>query len=175
MSKQAYKTYQVAVSRPVIRTVIIEVDAESDEQAAEMALDKATQLSEQAWSGEFEPESYGYDIVDVVPKDDILEQQEEDESYLAQRIDAVRYLLLRADADAGEGALLFQPWLQFAPPLVIADICQDWLEDMQLLADEGVDGVMEWLDELAVDATPIPPEVIARLPWIWQQRKKTDD
>ncbi len=172
MNTQGKKTYQVVVSRPIIQTVIVEVEADGDEQAAEAALDQALLLSQDAWSGEFDASSYGFDVIGLLPKD---EAQSAEDPYLQDRCDAIKYLLLRADAESGEGALLFQPWLHDEPALFVADVCQDWLDDVQLLADEGVEGVAEWLEELSVDVTRIPLEVIARLPWIWQQRNKDKD
>ena len=161
------KKYYVAVSRPVIQSTIIEVEADNEEEAADKAFQEAFALDDNDWSGKFEPENYGHDVVSVMEQDP-GDLQVEAEFVLQDRIDDVKYLLLRGDTNVGEGSMLFQPWLQDHSSLFVVDVCKGWLDDIQLLADEGVEGLAEWVEDPSLDAAKIPPEVIARLPWLGQ-------
>ncbi|KRB70503.1 hypothetical protein ASE07_07785 [Noviherbaspirillum sp. Root189] len=167
----ARKKYYVAVSRPVIQSTIIEVEADNEEDAADKAFQEAFALDDNVWSGKFEPENYGHDVVSVLEQDQ-GHLQAEPEFVLQDRIDDVKYLLLRGDTNMGEGSMLFQPWLQDHSSLFVADVCKGWLGDIQLLADEGVEGLVEWVEDPILDAAKIPPEVIARLPWLGQSGHK---
>jgi hypothetical protein len=167
----AQKKYYVAVTRPVIQSTIIEVEADNEEDAADKAFQEAFALDDEAWTGKFEPENYGHDVVSVMEHDQ-GQLQVEEEFVLQDRIDDVKYLLLRGDTDVGEGSMLFQPWLQDHSSLFVADVCKGWLDDIRLLADEGVEGLVEWVEDPILDAAQIPPEVIARLPWLGQNKDK---
>jgi len=171
MSLPAQKKYLVAVTRPVIQSIIIEVEADDEDEAADKAFQQAFEIGDELWSGGFEPDSYGHDIVSVVEQGQEPARAQE-ESLLHDRISDIKYLLLRGDRKLGEGAMLFQPWLHDRSSLFVADVCKDWLDDIQLLADEGVEGLAEWIENPMVDAAPIPPEVIARLPWLSQKNSR---
>ena len=55
------------------------------------------------------------------------------------------YALLQADLEAGEGAFIAPTWLQREPELTIADITQDWAEDLSGISDAGAQAFYDWL------------------------------
>lgn len=57
--------FEVTVSKTVIQSVVITVDAESSEQAEDLALDAAQEVSQDQWS----VYDYNYDVVDVYDRE----------------------------------------------------------------------------------------------------------
>jgi hypothetical protein len=104
-------TFKIRIVRPVFQSVIVEVEADSEEEAVAAALGQADTVSEEEWAGAFEPEDYFYDahcIKEVHPSE------------------YRKYLPLRASTFSGEGEVLYQPWLEEVDDLMLADLCMDW-------------------------------------------------
>jgi hypothetical protein len=57
-------------------------------------------------------------------------------------IERVRYLLLKADIEGGEGVALNQPWLDEKSNVFQADVAGDWLADIEVLEQEGLEGYL---------------------------------
>ena len=128
------KKYRVRLVRPVFEIAVVEVQALNEEDAVLEALCQAESVPEEAWNGEFDPESYFYDVhyvQEVSP--------EKEDHYLEYGVeDDRRYLLLRGDIDSGTGAVPFQPWLSDISDLMVVDLCSDWKLDLDALERAGV-------------------------------------
>ena len=135
------KTYRVRVVRPVFQVVAVEVEASSEDEAILEAIVQADTVPEDAWSGEFDPDSYFYDVLSV------QEASGPEEGYLDPGIeDDRKYLLLRGDIDSGTGAMPFQPWMTDISDLMLVDLCQDWASDLASLEQAGAAGFYSSLD-----------------------------
>ena len=135
------KKYRVRLVRPVFQFAVVEVEANCENAAIFEAIILADTVPEQAWSGEFDPESYYYDA------HYIEEVSETEHDYISDGIeDDRKYLLLRGDIDSGSGAVPFQPWMTDISDLMLADLCQDWCADLADLEEAGMAGFYASLD-----------------------------
>jgi len=126
------KSYRVRLVRPVFQMVVVAVDATSEDDAVLEAVIRADTVPESAWSGEFDPDSYFYDV------HSIEEGSESDDGYFSETVeDDRKYLLLRGDIDSGTGALPFQPWLTDVSDLMLVDLCRDWSDELTSLERAG--------------------------------------
>ena len=136
--------FTVRIVRPVFESVVVEVEADCEEEAIASALGQADSIPDEDWSGVFESENYFYDAqcIDIIHGCDGKEQRSaEDES--ENEYDPLapneyrRYLLLKANTFTGEGEVLYQPWLEEVDDLMLADVCMDWANQL----DEARKGV----------------------------------
>lgn len=126
-------TFKVRIVRPVFESVVVEVEADSEEEAVAAALGQADTITEEEWTGAFEPENYFYDaqcIEGIHYYDDEGHESDGDEVQCEDDLlatnDNSRYLLLKANTFSGEGEVLYQPWLEEVDDLMLADLCMDW-------------------------------------------------
>ena len=125
--------FTVRIVRPVFESVVVEVEADCEEDAIAAALGQADTISDEEWSGVFEPESYFYDAqcVDIIHgcggEEQISAEDGSDcEGDPLATNEYRRYLLLKANTFTGEGEVLYQPWLEEVDDLMLADLCMDW-------------------------------------------------
>lgn len=150
------KKYRVRLARPVFEVTVVEVEAGGPEEAVLEALCQADGVPESAWEGEFDPESYFYDVQFL---QEVTADAEEDS--LGRGLDEDRkYLLLRGDIDAGEGAVPFQPWLTDISDLMVADLCSDWGAQVATLERMGVAGFYASLEREMKEKNRGPGKVI---------------
>ena len=130
--------YNVRIVRPVFQSVIVEVEAESEEEAVATALGQADTIPEEEWTGAFEPENYFYDaqgIEVILANDDDNRESDGDEDECEDDLLATneyrRYLMLKANTYLGEGEVLYQPWLEEVDDLMLADLCMDWTDQIE--------------------------------------------
>lgn len=135
------KQYRVRLVRPVFEVAVVEVEAENEEVAAVVALCNADSIGDEHWVGKYDPGSYACDAQYV-----IAAEEAEDDDYIFSEIeDERKYLLLKADLDAGEGQVTFQPWMESVDDLMSADLCMDWGNQLEALRREGADRYFGWL------------------------------
>jgi len=141
--------YLVKVARPVFEVTVVEVRAGSHEEAVALAREAAAEIPDEAWSGAFDPDSYGFDIQDVI---DVEQMQAMISDGIASPdafampegpSDGIRYAVLRADTEGGEGSIEPQPWMQDVVELMLADLASDWAAELQELAEDGFDIFLE--------------------------------
>lgn len=136
------KRYRVRLVRPVFEVAVVDVEAENEEIAAAAALNHAESIGEEHWIGRFDPDSYACDAQYVIP----VEEAEDD--YVFSEIEnEQKYLLLKADLDAGEGQVTFQPWMESVDDLMSADLCMDWGNQMEALRRKGAGRYFGWLTQ----------------------------
>jgi hypothetical protein len=138
------KKYRVRLMRPIFQIAVVEVEANCEDDAILEAIIQADTVPEQAWSGEFDPESYFYDAHSIEEvseaEDDYISDGIEDDCIPEVIEDDRKYLLLRGDIDSGTGAVPFQPWMTEISDLMVADLCQDWCADLADLEEAGMAG-----------------------------------
>jgi hypothetical protein len=117
--------------------VIVEVDADSEEEALAIALGQADTVPEEEWIGTFEPEDYFYDaecLVEDYDKDD-PEFIKDGDAVLDEDLDDYyehpKYFLLKADTFSGTGDVIYQPWIEDLDDLMLADMCMDWAGQLE--------------------------------------------
>jgi hypothetical protein len=135
--------YYIRVMRPTFQRAILTVEATSDEAARRSALEQAERLTEREWARletVREPP-----VVEIALSED--ETEEDTEAGILEFVSDVQhaYALLQADLEAGEGAFIAPTWLKSQPELIIADITQDWTEDLSGISDEGAKAFYDWL------------------------------
>jgi hypothetical protein len=166
--------YWVKIVRPVFQTALIEVSAKSAEEAAMVAIKKAEGLRATSWTGQFDPERYTCDIQAVLPSTD-REPNESPKEFMSST--TTEYLLLRADTNAGEGTTSPQPWLDQCSNLMLADLCGDWIGQLDELEQEGLEGFYSWVgDEVEKAKQSKPANVVPFLPYFMRRKgqEKTD-
>ncbi len=141
MTAEKIRPFRVALMRPLIQVAVLRIEATSDEDATARALRHAPRIDGRDWAGSFEPTHYTYDVLEVLDLDDADGDRPEDELERAPppTWDAIRYLLLKCDIDAGEGELVMQPWLAAVrgDPLLTLDIASDWRSQVQEIEDNA--------------------------------------
>lgn len=135
--------YRVRLVRPIFQVAVVEVEASDEHEAVLDALHQADTIPEEAWSGGFDPSSYGYDahFVEATGESD-------DDDFIDADIDEDhRYLLLKANIDTGEGGILLQPWISEISDLMVADLGMDWRGQLEEFEVEGCARFYESLEE----------------------------
>lgn len=155
--------YFVRLVRPVFQEALVEVEAGSDAEAAELALDLAEGLADRDWRGFFDPSAYSHHIARVASKDDL--DGDSPEQAVALDVSDKCYMLLEADTDSGEGAVLPQPWMQNVSSLMATDLTSDWIGE---LGDLKADGLRSFLKEL--EEHQLPPGVASFAKYLWRKR-----
>ena len=135
--------YYIRVMRPTFQRAILTVEAASDQAALHSALEQAERLTERDWAqleAVREPP-----VIEVALSED--ETEEDTEAGVLEFVSDVQhaYALLQADLENGEGAFIAPTWLQRQPELTIADITQDWAEDLSGISDAGAQAFYDWL------------------------------
>jgi hypothetical protein len=144
-----YNTYKVRIVRPVFQSVIVEVEADSEEEAVATALGQADTIPEEDWIGVFDSEKYFYDAqcLEEDFDEDHLEVDEDAEHFIDPD-EYVRYLLLKANIYSGDGEVLYQPWLEEeVDDNILADLCMDWSGQLEGIQKDDVDDVIEIMEE----------------------------
>jgi hypothetical protein len=141
-------TFAIKLMRPIFQTAVVLVEAANETQAIARAFRMARGLPEDEWEGRFDPRIYAIALQHVVNATDAIEerglpQSVDSEVSLAAELassDDIRYLLLKADADSGEGATLAQPWLRRCSDFLLADFARDWREQLEPVERQGIQG-----------------------------------
>ena len=142
--------YAVRFIRPVFETLEIQVDASSEDEALINATRRLTHKKESEWRGRFEPESYGISVQYIIPVADL---EGDEEAYFGS---CTKFMLLRADTDAGEGSVSVQPWMSSSNDLMTADLCSDWKAQLAKL-EEGLYEFRNFLQTIkGVKIIPFP-------------------
>ena len=137
--------YYIRVMRPTFQRAILTVQAESDEAAVRSALKQAERLTESDWArleAVREPP-----VIEIALSED--ETERDTEAGILEFVSDVEhaYALLQADLETGEGAFIAPTWLKLQPELMIADITQDWAEDLAGISDAGTKAFYDWLTQ----------------------------
>lgn len=152
------KRFRVRLVRPVFEYADVEVEAGEEYEAVTTALAGAGTIPADAWRGKFAPEEYGVDAVCVT------ETAGNDEEIFTAIAGEKRYLLLRADTDAGEGEVVYQPWIGEVSALMLADLCADWTGELAETEEAGVAGFCDWAERHARFLKEGPAKVIPLRP-----------
>jgi hypothetical protein len=143
-------TYKVRIVRPVFQSVIVEVEADNEEEAVSTALGQADTIAEEGWIGTFDSEKYFYDAqcLEEDFDEDHLEVDEDAEHFIDPD-EYVRYLLLKANIYSGDGEVLYQPWLEEedVDDQMLADLCEDWSGQLEGMQKGDVDDAIEIMEE----------------------------
>ncbi len=150
--------FRVRLVRPLFEYADVEVEAGDAHGAVAAALAGAEEIVADAWRGRFDPGEYAVDAVHVSEAAGI-----DDEAFAAIAGEN-RYLLLKADTDAGEGEVLYQPWIGEVDDLMIADLCADWTGELAEAEAEGVARFYDWLERHARFLKEGPAKVIPLRP-----------
>jgi hypothetical protein len=142
--------FAIKLMRPIFQTTVIVVAAATEAHAVRIALRAAARLKDSEWAGGFEPRRYQYDVQHVIDVDEwgqeaAGEGRSETDAELSaflRSFENVRYLLLKADIEVGQGGVLNEPWLDDKSHLFLADVAGDWLADIETLEEEGLEGYL---------------------------------
>jgi hypothetical protein len=146
--------FRVRLVRPVFQYVDVEVEAGEENEALSAALAGSETVPESAWRGSYDPEEYCIDAVAVGDAADI------DEDIFLSIAGDKKYLLLKADADSGEGEVLYQPWIRGISDLMLADLCSDWGTELAEAEEAGTERFYDWLERHARFLKEGPAKVI---------------
>ena len=143
MTKAVHENeFVVQVVRPVFQSTTVRVRADSEEEARLLAVEEASALPATEWTGAFSSEDYTYDCVSVAEIDD------DDADAVDCGVESdTKYLLLKADLEAGEGELRLQPWLYHTSELMRADICRDWAGAVSSLTELSDEAWKKFIDD----------------------------
>jgi hypothetical protein len=143
--KSTRHNFLVKLMRPIFQTAVVSVQAETEAEAVTAARVHAMRLREKAWLGAFDGISYAYDVQVVLNTDELREahpEAEQTDELLVARLMSPQdfhYVLAKADIEAGEGGVLRQPWLRRISALMLADLAGDWLADLHVIEEEGLE------------------------------------
>jgi hypothetical protein len=157
-------SHLVRVARIRIETAVVQIeeDDRDDEEAERQAIETAASLPDDVWVMQpFDEGAYRPHVQSMISRDGIAELTEEGRSAeveLADLGEAIRYQLLKANCDTGEGELVLQPWLEVdEPDLLASDLCCGWIDALQ---DLGLTHLSERVDDLRAGSPPIPSDLV---------------
>lgn len=146
--------YLLRMVRPRFEVKLIEIEAESEAVARLTATTQAL-VSKQGWKLiERSTDDYFPHIERCLSETDLganemTEEEAREELASISAPDMDKYFLLYADAFAGEGELVPQPWMLRKSSLMITDLCSDWIEDLQELAESEHEEFEEHIREVS--------------------------
>jgi len=128
--------------RPTFERAILAVDASSEKAAIRAALEQADRLTDGEWSV--------LDIERDPPVVEIALSNQEAQDSDAAIVEFLRdvqhaYALLQANLAEGGGSFIVPSWLRCQTDLTIADITQDWKDELSRIHQEGVEAFINWL------------------------------
>lgn len=126
--------YLIKLAKPEFKTTVVEVEAESEENAAIEGFLQAAVLPDEAWQS-CKDQDYIIDIQMILPTSD--ESYFDDREYVEEAHD-ICYLPLKADCDTGEGSVPLQPWLMEQDSLLLADVLRDWQIALDAIYEEHI-------------------------------------
>ncbi len=134
--------YHVRVMRPTFERAILALNAASDETAIRAALEQADRLTDDEWrvlDTEREPP-----VVEIALSN---EQAEDSDAAIVAFLRDVQhaYALLQANLAGGGGGFIVPSWLRCQTDLTIADVTQDWKDELSRIHQEGVEAFIRWL------------------------------
>lgn len=137
MSKQKF---HVVVARPVVLSAVVEVEANSDEEAMRLASEQAANLPNAMWRTVSDEQDYAIDPVAAIPDDEFG-----DDDIVASTMEYEQYFLLRGNTCIGEGYVVSQPWFDSRGEIMQSDILGDWISELKERATRtvGFDDVIE--------------------------------
>ncbi len=169
--------HYVRVCRPRFEVAVLEIDADDEEQAEDIAVGVAIELPGEGWhllpcnDELYQPhvETCHSEHTINASADDPKEREEYIEDLKSlERADAVnhiRYLLLYADVGTGQGRVIFEPWFPAGEPeLLEHDLAGDWVSDLEVIMDEGLENFEEFVANLPREPDHLRPIVV---PFSW--------
>lgn len=127
--------YYVKLVRMVVQAADFEVDAADEEEAVRKAAEEAVETGDEKWTGKFDPDEYSYDIQVLLGPDELADEDIGRPTIGTGPEDDVRYALLKADINAGEGQFCPQSWMFRESDLLLSDVCGDWARDVSELGE----------------------------------------
>jgi hypothetical protein len=155
--------HYVRVCRPRFEIAVLEIDADDDDQAEDMAVGQAIKLPAAGWHLlSFDDEAYQPHVeschsehtIDANVEDEPGEREEYIKELQsperAEAMHCVRYLLLYADVGTGEGSVIFEPWFPVGEPQLLEhDLAGDWVRELEAIQDEGLENFEDFAAGLA--------------------------
>ncbi|MEM7620911.1 MAG: hypothetical protein AAF228_10710 [Pseudomonadota bacterium] len=140
------KRYSCRIVRPVLQSVIIEVEAETSQHAVNKAISEVSNCDNSAWKNvPFDHESYEPHVQEILDHD-IIESKctgpdtQTDALRSSHANTDVRYLLLAARTDMRDACALLQPWFKKLDPILQADFCEEWGKTINYICEnDGLD------------------------------------
>ena len=144
------KTFTVRLVRPVFETVVVEVEAWSHKDARRKALDSADKLPVEDWAAvTFDEREYSPHVASIIDNQEIYETSLNPHakiraSRLADQVpETIKYMILAADLESGEGHCLPQPWFEYAETSLQADLCSGWIDPLNFIVENDGLGEVE--------------------------------
>ena len=143
--------HYVRVCRPRFEVAVLEIDADDDEQAQDIAVGEATEIPSERWhllpfKGEhYQPHveaCHSEHTIDANVADEPGAREayiEELKSPEAPEVaEDIRYLFLIADVWSGEGRVVFEPWFRVdKTELLEHDLAADWMRKLKAVGEES--------------------------------------
>ena len=140
--------YRLKLGRFRLQTTIVEIDAPNSDAATAKAIARASHLPTSRWHDEVDPKFHSPHVQDYFGPDSDTDDEEVDFSRADDELgENVRYLVLKADVGTGEGSIILAPWLKHESDLTIADLCMDWIAQLERLRADGWTSFVKWLKE----------------------------
>lgn len=141
--------YYAKVVRLRLEVACVEIEGDditTGQQAADLALDVASNGPLDWKLQPFDAEAYGPHVEMLLSDPEIDDEEAEAAAirrWMCNPETAVhdRYLLLHADTETGEGRTILQPWLSEAAGLMLADLCGEWMDDLADLSEIAIEPV----------------------------------
>lgn len=141
------RTFTVKLVRPVLETLVIEVEAWSGNSARQKALDIANERPATDWSvATSDAQDYRPHVASTIDNQDVYETSSNPHEELrtfrsADRMpEGIKYMILAADLENGEGHWLPQPWFENAEPALQVDLCSDLIDALSFIVEnDGLD------------------------------------
>ena len=140
----AKRMFDVHLMRPIFQRTIMSLDASTKTEAVRLALDASASIPSGDWRGQFQWGYYNVVAEHVVavnrarrPHGRVGQAGRNDD------IRNLRYVLLRADTFDGEGKVLVPRWLTQQSELMLLDLTRYWIDELQGIYENGLDGDLD--------------------------------
>jgi hypothetical protein len=177
--------HYVRVCRPRFEVTVLEIDADDDDQAEDIAIGEAVELPPEKWHLLAFDDGLYQSHVETCHLDDTIDANVDDpkerEEYIAdlvspERAEAtnyIRYLLLLADVAHASGQVIFEPWFAVAnPELLESDLSSDWVAELKQIEDEGIENFEDFLSKLPEEPDHLQPIIV---PFSWPDLDPEED
>lgn len=156
-AEQRQQKFLVRLVRPVFQVAYLEVEAEDEYEAVDLAEDQAGEIPEENWKGRFNPELYRFE-------GHCVRSDETPEGNPYSLIDFPYYALLTTDQELAPPHSPFEPWMSRLYPTSLAGQLHQWIDQLTDLRSEVYDHSLKMFGSMLNKLRDTDEKVVPLMP-----------